>query len=69
MKQNIIRKLTSRKFWLAVVAFIVAILTAFNVEEGSIAQVTAIIMAFADIIIYVFAESYVDSQHVGDKDE
>lgn len=69
MNENFKRKLTSRKFWLAVTAFITAILTAFHVEEGSIAQVVAIVMAFADIITYVFAESYVDAQHKGDENE
>ena len=68
MNENIKRKLTSRKFWIAVAGFITAILAACNVDEGSVAQVTAIIMAFADIIVYVFAESYVDAQHIGEND-
>lgn len=66
MNENIKRKLTSRKFWIAVAGFITAILVACNVDDNSIAQVTAIIMAFADIIVYVFAESYVDGQHIGE---
>lgn len=68
MNESIKRKLTSRKFWIAVAGFITAILIACNVDKGSIAQVTAIIMAFADIIVYVFAESYVDGQHIGEND-
>ena len=30
------KKLSSRKFWVAVVAFVSAILIAFNVPEGSV---------------------------------
>lgn len=66
MDESIKRKLTSRKFWIAVAGFVTALLTAFHVADGSIAQIVAIIMAFADIVIYVFAESYVDAQHTND---
>lgn len=66
MSEQIKKKLTSRKFWIAVAGFITAILVAWNVDDNSIGQVTAIIMGFADIIVYVFAESYVDGQHIGE---
>ena len=49
-KQDIIRKLTSRKFWIAVVGFITPLLLAFGVAEASVTQVTAIIMARADVV-------------------
>ena len=39
------KKLTSRKFWMAVVAFITPLLLAFGVAEDSVTQVVAIIMA------------------------
>ena len=45
-KETIIRKITSRKFWIALVAFVTALLTAFNVPDASAAQITSIIMAF-----------------------
>ena len=35
-KQDIIRKLTSRKFWVAVVAFITPLLLAFGLDEFSV---------------------------------
>lgn len=60
-KDDLIRKLTSRKFWAAFVAFITALLVAFNVPEASISQVTAIIMAFGSLLAYIFAEGWVDS--------
>ena len=33
-KEDIIRKLTSRKFWVALIGFITALLVAFNVYSG-----------------------------------
>ena len=63
-KQDIIRKLTSRKFWIAVVGFITPLLLAFGVAETSVSQVTAIIMAGADVIAYLIAEGMADSANV-----
>ena len=63
-KEDLIRKLTSRKFWVAAVAFVSALLVAFNVPEASISQVTAIIMAFGSLLAYIFAEGWVDSSRV-----
>lgn len=54
-------KLTSRKFWLAVVGFITPLLLAFGVAENDTAQIAAIIMAGADVIGYVLAEGLVDA--------
>ena len=60
-KNDIIRKLTSRKFWIAVVGFITPLLLAFGVAESDVAQVAAIITAGADVIIYLLAEGMADA--------
>lgn len=60
-KENIIRKLTSRKFWLALSGFISMLILALGVAEDTATQVAAIIMAGADVIVYVFAEGMADS--------
>jgi uncharacterized membrane protein len=60
-KINWVQKLTSRKFWVALVAFVSALLVAFNVDAGSIEQVTSIIMSFASLIAYIIAEGLVDA--------
>ena len=57
------RKLTSRKFWMALVAFITPLLLAFGVAENDAAQVTAIIMAGADVMAYILAEGMVDAKN------
>ena len=56
-----LRKLTSRKFWVALVGFVTALLVAFNVDAGSIEQITSIIMSFASLIAYILAEGFVDA--------
>lgn len=61
MKENIIRKLTSRKLWLAVIGFVTPLLLAFGVTENDTAQITAIIMAGADVLGYLLAEGLADA--------
>ena len=56
------KKLTSRKFWMAVVAFVTPLLLAFGVAENVVTQVTAIVMAGADVLAYIIAEGMVDAQ-------
>jgi hypothetical protein len=58
------RKLSSRKFWSLVIALVGSILVAFNVPEGSIECITAIIGGFAAIIVYILAEAHVDAEAV-----
>lgn len=55
------RKLTSRKFWLAVIGFITPILTMYKVPQETVAQVTSIIMAGATLIAYILAEGFTDA--------
>jgi len=55
------KKLTSRKFWAAVVGFVTAILVAFGVDSLTIEQVAALIAAVATLIAYIFGEGLVDA--------
>ena len=57
------RKLTSRKFWVAVVAFITPLMLAFGMAEDNVTQVVAIIMAGADVVAYIIAEGMVDANN------
>lgn len=61
MKIDWKRKLTSRKFWAAVVGFVTALMMGFKVSESDIAQVTAIIMSGATLIAYIIGEGMVDA--------
>ena len=57
-------KLTSRKFWVAVVGFVVPLLVAFGVSNNQAAEVASIIMAGASLIAYVIGEGLVDSSRL-----
>lgn len=59
------QKLTSRKFWVAMVGFITPLLIVFNVPELTIEQVTTIIMSGASLIAYVIGEGLVDASRAG----
>jgi uncharacterized membrane protein len=61
MKINWKQKLTSRKFWAAVVGFVTPTLLAFGVSDNTITQVTGIIMAGAACIAYILGEGLVDA--------
>ena len=54
-------KLTSRKFWAALINFITQLLIAFRVSENEIAQVAAVIMAGAGVIAYIIGEGMADA--------
>lgn len=56
------KKLTSRKFWMAIVAFITPLLLAFGLAENEVTQIVAIIMAGADVVAYILAEGLVDAK-------
>ena len=59
-KEDLIRKLTSRKFASALLAFITAVLVAFHMPENQIAQVVAIVGSFMTLISYILAEGQID---------
>lgn len=66
-KEDIIRKLTSRKLWLSVASFVSMLLVALNYTESQAAQIAALIMAGASVIGYVLGEGLADSGHIGEE--
>lgn len=67
-KEMIIRKLTSRKLWMAVCAFVSLLVVALGHTESEAAQVTALIMAGASVLSYILAEGMTDSAHLDEDD-
>lgn len=57
-------KLTSRKFWVAVIGFVTPLLIAFGISENDAAQVASIIMAGGTLVAYILGEGLVDSARV-----
>ena len=60
------RKLTSRKFWVAIASFVALVWVAAGGSESQAAQVTALIMAGATVIGYILGEGLIDAEAVGD---
>ncbi len=55
------RKLTSRKFWAAVVGFVTPIMAMADVPDNTAVQVTSIIMAGGTLIAYIIGEGLTDA--------
>ena len=61
MKENLVRKLTSRKFWLAIAAFVTELIVAFRGDAELAETVVAVIMAGATVIAYIVGEGLTDA--------
>lgn len=55
------RKLTSRKFWVAVASFVSMLIVALGGAEAQATQVTALIMAGASVVAYIIGEGLTDA--------
>lgn len=64
MKINWKQKLTSRKFWAALIGFVTALLVAFGVNDLTIEQVVALITAASTLIAYIIGEGMVDAARI-----
>lgn len=58
---DIVRKLTSRKLWLAVVGFVTGILLYLGKSEAEAAQIGALIMSAASVVAYIVGEGLADA--------
>lgn len=65
-KEDIIRKLTSRKFWMAIVALVSGLLMAFKVDAKTAEIVSGTIMSVASVIAYILGEGLVDAENKAD---
>ena len=60
-KQDIIRKLTSRKLWLAIIGLVIAVCSMFNANAELIDKITGLVMAVASVVGYILGEGLVDA--------
>lgn len=65
MKIDWKRKLTSRKFWVAVASFVSMMIVALGGAEAQATQVTGLIMAGATVIAYIIGEGLTDAANSG----
>ena len=56
-----VRKLTSRKFWMAVANFVGMLVVALGGTDNQATQVTALIIAGATVLAYIIGEGLVDA--------
>ena len=64
-KEDIVRKLTSRKFWLAVAAFVTELIIAFRGDAELAETLSGMIMAGATVIAYIVGGGMIDSENKG----
>ena len=64
-----VRKLTSRKLWIAVASLATNIILACGGTESTAVQVTAIIMGGAAVLAYIIGEGLVDAAEKGGDEE
>lgn len=62
---DIVRKLTSRKFWAAIAEFVTMLLIALHKDQETATQVAALIMAGAAVIAYIVGEGLADAAGAG----
>ena len=67
MKESLVRKLTSRKFWLAVAAFVTELIVASRGDAKLAETVAGVIMAGATVIAYIVGEGLIDAAGAGEK--
>ena len=61
---SVAQKLSSRKFWAALISFITTLMFTLGVDALTIEQVEAMIMAIATVAIYILGESAVDASKI-----
>lgn len=60
-KSDIIRKLTSRKLWIALAGLISGLILAFGGDEDTATTVSGVILQLASVIGYLLAEGLTDA--------
>lgn len=55
------RKLTSRKFWLAVVGLVTGLLVACKVDAETVETISGVIMSAASVVAYIIGEGLADA--------
>ena len=69
MKVNWKQKLTSRKFWAAIVAVIVSLCVLIGIPDVTQEQITALVMAVGGLIAYILGEGFVDAARIKSEKE
>ena len=61
MQINLVKKLTSRKLWMALAGLVTGLIVALGGTEEAAAQVSGIILSAASVVAYIVGEGLVDA--------
>lgn len=64
-KEDIIRKLTSRKLWVALAGLVSGLILAFGGNETTAETVSGVLLQLASVVGYLLAEGLADSANNG----
>ena len=64
MTNNIIKKITSRKFIIAVITAIVGIITMFIGENETVSTIAGAMMTIIPTVVYCIVEGHIDAESV-----
>lgn len=67
-KETIIRKLTSRKFWLAVAGFVSGLIITLQGDAEAAETISALILQGAAVLGYLLAEGLTDANNTTPKE-
>lgn len=62
-KQDLIRKLTSRKLWMAIALFVSGCIVAMGKDKETAEMISGLIMQGAAVIAYIVGEGLADAAH------
>ena len=62
--EDFVKKITSRKLWVAICGLVSGLLLAFKVDAETVETVSGVIMALASVIAYIIGEGLVDNARV-----
>lgn len=68
-KINWSQKLSSRKFWAAVVALVISVVAFTNCDQGTTEKIVALVGAIGSMVMYMLSETMVDKAREENKDE
>ena len=61
-KEDLLRKLGSRKFWACVSAVVIALVAFFNADPETTERIVALVSAVGGLCIYMLSEGLADSK-------
>lgn len=64
-KEDLVRKLTSRKFWAAIAGFVTGLVVFLKNPTTDAQAITALIMSMGTLIAYIVGEGLIDAAREG----